>query len=169
MDVRGRVALVTGGAAGIGRATALRLAREGARVVVADVEAAGGEETSALIREAGGEGRFLRCDVVRDEEVERLIEETELAYGGLEIVHNNAGVLSGPRFPDEEPRYWRRALDINLGGVLSVIYHAVPAMRRRGGGVIVNTASIAGLGPHFLDPVYAATKAGVLNLTRSLV
>jgi NAD(P)-dependent dehydrogenase (short-subunit alcohol dehydrogenase family) len=167
VEVQDRVALVTGGAAGIGRATALRLARAGARVVVADVDASGGEETAALIRDAGGEGLFLRCDVARDEEVADLIAGTERAHGGLEIVHNNAGVLSGPRFPDEEQRYWRRALDINLGGVLSVIYHAVPVMRRRGG-VIVNTASIAGLVPHFVDPVYAATKAGVLNLTRSL-
>lgn len=169
MELKDRVAIVTGGGSGIGRATAIQLAREGARVVVADYDEAAGAAAVEAIAAAGGEAAFMRADVSEERDVESLVAYAEERFGRLDILHNNAGVLTGPRFPDSPPRYWNRAIDINVRGVLNGIHYAVPALRRAGGGVIVTTASISGLTPHLIDPVYAATKAAVVNLTRSLV
>lgn len=169
MELDGKVALITGAGSGIGRATALRLARDGARVVVSDVLEETAAETVRLVSASGGEAVVVQGDVSREDDVRDLVRLAEEHYGGLDVVHNNAGVLTGPRFPDSPPHYWSRAIDINLRGVLYGIYYGVPALKKRGGGVIINTASISGLLPHYIDPVYAATKAAVVNLTRSLV
>ncbi len=170
MDVRERVAIVTGAGSGIGRATAVRLAREGAMVVAAELNEDYGHETVGLIEQAGGKARFLRVDVTAEDDVVGMIAFAEHTFGGLDILYNNAGVITGPqRYPEAESARWQRTLDINLRGVLLGTYHAVPAMKRRGGGAIVHTASIAGLMPYQVDPVYAATKAGVVNFTRSLL
>jgi NAD(P)-dependent dehydrogenase (short-subunit alcohol dehydrogenase family) len=168
VNLEGKVALITGAGSGIGRATALRLAREGARVVVSDVLEDTAVETARHVTAAGGEVIVAQADVAQEDDVKELVSRAEEHYGGLDVLHNNAGVLTGPRFPDSPPHYWSRAIDINLRGVLYGIYYGVPALRRRGGGVIINTASISGLLPHYIDPVYAATKAAVVNLTRSL-
>ncbi|CCG04292.1 SDR family NAD(P)-dependent oxidoreductase [Blastococcus saxobsidens] len=169
MELDGKVALVTGAGSGIGRATALRLARDGARVVVSDVLEVRAAETVHLITASEGEAIVAQGDVSQGDDVKALVSRAEEHYGGLDVVHNNAGVLTGPRFPDSPPHYWSRAIDINLRGVLYGIHYGVPALKKRGGGVIINTASISGLVPHHIDPVYAATKAAVVNLTRSLV
>ncbi|HEY8492211.1 MAG TPA: SDR family oxidoreductase [Dehalococcoidia bacterium] len=169
MEISGKVAVVTGGGSGIGRATARRLAREGAKVLVADLDAEGGRETVRLIQEAGGQAAFLQVDVTREEDVRRMVRRAEETYGGLDILHNNAGITTGwPRFPEAEPARWGRVLDVNLRAVILGTQVAVEAMRRRGGGVIVNTASIAGLQPFPPDPVYTATKHGVVGFTRAL-
>jgi NAD(P)-dependent dehydrogenase (short-subunit alcohol dehydrogenase family) len=169
MDVQGKTALITGAGSGIGRATALRLAREGAGVVVADVNEEEGHRTVGLIEQAGGVARFFRMDVTDEEQVSGGIAFAEIHFGGLGIMYNNAGTITPPpRFPDADSARWQRTLDVNLRGVLLGTYHAIPSMKRRGGGVIVHTASIAGLIPYAVDPVYAATKAGVVNFTRSL-
>lgn len=169
MEIGGKVAVVTGGGSGIGRATARRLAREGAKVVVADVDAEGGRETVRLIREAGGEATFVQADVTRPEDVQAAIRAAEETYGGLDILHNNAGITTGwPRFPEADAARWGRVVDVNLRAVILGTQLAVEAMRRRGGGVIVNTASIAGLQPFPPDPVYTATKYGVVGFTRAL-
>ncbi len=187
MEISDKVALVTGAGSGIGRASAVRLATEGASVVVADVDDAGARETVAQIEAAGGKAAAVhadpslrsgqapravafRADVTQEEDVRAMIAFAESTYGGLDILHNNAGIITGPpRWPDTEPEAWIRMLDINLRGVILGTQLALPAMRKRGGGAIVNTASMAGVGYGFPpNPVYAASKGGVVLFTASL-
>jgi NAD(P)-dependent dehydrogenase (short-subunit alcohol dehydrogenase family) len=169
MNPEGKVALVTGGSSGIGRATALLLAEAGASVVVADVDSGGGAETVSLIEQAGGKAAFVESDITKREELERMVAFAEETYGGLDILHNNAGIaLPPPRFPDTPVERWEQALAVNLWAVIAGTQATVPAMRRRGGGVIVNTASIAGVTQYLPDAIYAATKHGVVGLTRAL-
>ena len=170
MDIANKVALVTGGGSGIGRASALRLAQEGAAIVVADIDEPGGHETVAQIEKASGRAAFVRADVTSESDVRAMIAFAESTYGGLDILHNNAGIITGPpRWPDTEPERWMRMLDINLKGVILGTQLALPALRRRGGGVIVHTASMAGIGAGFPpNPVYSASKGGVVLFTASL-
>lgn len=168
MDPKGKVALVTGAASGVGRATVILLASRGARVVAADIDEAGGDETVRLAAEEGGEARFIRADVTKWEDLERAVAFAEETFGGLDILHNNAGVLSGEQYPAGPRERWERTLSINLWGVIAGTQIAVPALQRRGGGVIVSTASVAAFVPYYDDPVYAATKHGIVGLTRSL-
>ena len=170
MDINSKTALVTGAGSGIGRASALRLAQEGASVVVADIDEPGGRETVAQIEKAGGHAAFVRADVTIEADVRAMIAFAESTYGGLDILHNNAGIITSvPRWPDTEPARWMRMLDINLKGVILGTQLALPALRKRGGGVIVNTASMAGVGTGFPpNPVYSASKGGVVLFTASL-
>ena len=170
MDLRGKVALVTGAGSGIGRAIALRLAAEGASVVVNDIDVDGGERTVAEIEGAGGTAAYVRADVSDEAEVARMVAFAEERFGGLDVLVNNAGVfVEQPSFPDAPIERWGRVLDVYLLGVMLCIHAVVPALRRRGGGAIVNIASGAGIGfrPHF-SPEYAAAKAGVARLTAAL-
>ena len=163
------MALVTGGGSGIGRATALALGRAGATVIVADLDGDGCAETALRIEADGGLAFAHVADVSAPGAVVELVAVAEARCGGLDILHNNAGVPTAtPRFPDGAMSDWERTLAVNLWAVIAATQAAVPAMRRRGGGVIVNTASDAGLAPYALDPVYAATKHGVVGLSRSL-
>jgi NAD(P)-dependent dehydrogenase (short-subunit alcohol dehydrogenase family) len=167
VEIAGRVALVTGAGSGIGRASARALAAAGAHVAVADVDDAGGAETVRLIGEAGGTAAFLHADVASASDVGRMVEETERALGPLRIVHNNAGIIrsSAPEAPLEE---WLAVVQVNFVGVIICAHAAIRALRRNGGGCIVQTASVAGLVAYPGNPVYAATKAGVVGFTRSL-
>ena len=158
--------MVTGGGSGIGRATAEALAAEGARVLVADLDEAGAAETVRLIGEAGGEATAMRADVSREDDARAMVAAAEERYGGLDILHNNAGILGGG-FIDTPVAEWFRTVQVNFVGVLLVAHAAIPALRRRGGGAIVNTASVAGLVAH-PSTVYSATKFGVVGFTRSL-
>jgi NAD(P)-dependent dehydrogenase (short-subunit alcohol dehydrogenase family) len=170
MDIEGKVALVTGSGSGIGRATALRLAREGAAVVVADIDEEGGWETVRQIEAEGGRAAFIRADVASEADVRAMVTFAENTFGGLDILVNNAGIDTGrPYFPETEPERLASVLDVNLRGVILGSQYGTRAMRKRGGGVIVNISSGAGIGygPHG-SPVYAASKAGVMRFSAAL-
>lgn len=165
--LEGRVALVTGGGSGIGRASAVAFAREGARVVVSDVDRDGGEETVRLIEEVGGESTFVPADVADGEQVARLVGATLDCYGRLDCAHNNGGI-EGPlaSVVDLTEGDWNRVIDVNLKGVWWCLKHEIPAMLMTGGGAVVNTASVSGLkGFPPLLPAYVASKFGVVGLT----
>jgi NAD(P)-dependent dehydrogenase (short-subunit alcohol dehydrogenase family) len=162
----GRVAIVTGAAGGIGRASALAFAAEGARVTVADVNAEGGEETVGLITAAGGTALFVRTDVAASADVQAMVARTVEAFGRLDFAHNNAGVPSAnfpvADFPEEE---WDRVTGIMLRGVFLCLKYEIPHLLAEGG-AIVNTASGAGLVGYPAQPAYVASKHGVLGLTK---
>ena len=163
-----KVVLITGGTSGIGRATALAFAAEGARVVVAGRRAAEGAETLALIQQAGGQARFVPTDVSREEEVAALVAATLSAYGRLDYAFNNAGVLleSGP-ITEVSLDVLDRTLAINVRGVALCLKHQIPAMLKSGGGGIVNTASFLGLRPMPNSAIYNASKFAIIGLTKS--
>lgn len=163
MNFEDRVVLITGGANGFGRATGARLAADGAKVVLADIEAEAGRAAAA---EIGAE--FVECDVRDPEASFAAVEFAVDRFGGLDVALLNAGVSTGCGLAEAfDLDLYRRAMQINLDGVVFGINAAVPAMRRRGGGSIVATASLAGLTAVPFDPVYAANKHGVVGLVRS--
>ena len=163
MDLRDKVALITGGASGIGRATALALAEAGAVVVVADVNPDG----ASLAEEIGG--HFVRADVTQLEANERMVAAAVDRAGGVDHVFLNAGVSTGTWFGDGfDVELYRRAMGVNLDGVVFGVQAALPALRDRGGGSIVATASLAGLTGMPMDPIYTANKHGVVGLVRAL-
>jgi NAD(P)-dependent dehydrogenase (short-subunit alcohol dehydrogenase family) len=161
-----RVALITGAGSGIGRTTAAAFAREGARVIVADI--AGEEETAARIEQAGGRAHAVRCDVTRSADVEAAVRTAVERFGGLDIAFNNAGIEQPVKplheIGDDE---WDRLVAVNLRGVFVAMKHEIEAMHERGGGVIVSTASGAGVKGFAGQAAYAATKHGLIGLTRS--
>ncbi len=167
----GKVCIITGAGSGIGREAAILFAQEGGKVVVADVNVAGGEETVRLIREAGGEAIFVRTDVTEAAEVEALVRTAEDTYGKLDVMFNNAGI-----FPDEDgsvvdtpEEVWDRVMAVNLKGVFLGCKYAIPAMLRAGGGSIINTASfVALMGAAVPQIAYTASKGGVLAMTREI-
>ncbi|HKA92893.1 MAG TPA: SDR family NAD(P)-dependent oxidoreductase, partial [Acidimicrobiia bacterium] len=169
MDIPGRVAIVTGAGSGIGRAIALRLAREGAAVVVADVDEDAGGETVAQVEAGGGRAGFVRVDVAREADVRAMVDFALATFGGLDILVNNAGIVVNPAFPEADPEAWMRVLDVNLRGPMLGTFYAIGVMREHGGGAVVNIASLAGvgLGPH-PAPDYAATKAGIVRFSAAL-
>ncbi len=169
MDIEGKIAIVTGAARGIGRATAVALAEEGARaVVLADVRDTLSQETADLVRAAGAEALVLETDVSDIDALRHLFFETEKRFGGLHILHNNAGIGEGatdwPTVPTERAA---AIVDVNLRGVIIGTQLALEPMRRSGGGAIVNTSSGGAFMPLPPQAVYVATKAGVVHFTRS--
>jgi NAD(P)-dependent dehydrogenase (short-subunit alcohol dehydrogenase family) len=170
VEIRGRAAIVTGGGGrGTGRAIALRLATGGASIAVADIDEENGAETVRQVESSGGEAAFIRADVTVEEDICAMIAFAEETFGGLDILVNNAGLTPEPHFPDAPVEHWSRYLDLNLRGPMLAIHHALEPMRRRGGGAIVNIASVAGVGfaPHS-SPEYSAAKAGLIRLTATL-
>ena len=163
-----KVALVTGASSGIGRASARAFAREGASVVVADVMVEGGQETVRLIEGTGGEAIFVEADVSNAKEVEALIERAVGAYGRLDYAFNNAGidgVMATTAQCTEEN--WNHTLNTNLKGVWLCMKYEIPQLLRQGGGAIVNSSSAAGLVGVPNLPAYAASKHGILGLTKT--
>jgi NAD(P)-dependent dehydrogenase (short-subunit alcohol dehydrogenase family) len=163
-----KVVLITGGTSGIGRATALAFAAEGARVVVAGRRDAEGAETVALIEQAGGQARFVRADVSLEADVVALVAATVAAFGRLDYAFNNAGVLleSAP-ITEISLDVLERTLAINVRGVALCLKHQIPAILKSGGGGIVNTASFLGLRPMPNSAIYNASKFAVIGLTKS--
>ncbi|HET7583482.1 MAG TPA: 3-hydroxybutyrate dehydrogenase [Gemmatimonadaceae bacterium] len=163
----GKSALVTGAGSGIGRAAARAFAREGARVMVADIDEAGGQQTVALVQNDGGEARFVRADVSSATDVDAMVAATIHAFGRLDCAFNNAGIEGVLANTEDYPRDgWDRVLDINLTGVWLCLRAELPHMRRQGSGVIVNDASILGLVGFARAPAYVAAKHGVVGLTK---
>jgi NAD(P)-dependent dehydrogenase (short-subunit alcohol dehydrogenase family) len=168
LGLKNKVALVTGGNSGIGRAIALGFANEGAKVVIAARSAAKGQDTVKAIRQAGGECLFVKADVSQAAEVGALIEQTLETYGRLDCAVNNAGIEETQKgFLDWTEAEWGRTIDVNLKGVWLCMKSEIPPMLKQGGGAIVNVSSVAGLiGFPMLGP-YVASKHGVLGLTKS--
>jgi NAD(P)-dependent dehydrogenase (short-subunit alcohol dehydrogenase family) len=163
-----KVAIVTGAASGIGEAVSLELARRGARVVVADIDAGGAKRVATAIAESGGQATASHIDVTREPDIRRLAEETASAYGRLDYQFNNAGIAIGGDARDLTLDQWRRVLDVDLNGVLYGTLAAYPIMVRQGFGHIVNTSSAAGLLPTPLSAPYCTAKHAVVGLSLSL-
>lgn len=173
-NLEGKSALVTGGASGIGRATALAFAREGARVAVADIMQDAALRTVTEIEAIGGQALAIACDVTDDDAVKAMIAATVDAFGGLDCAFNNAGIApyqvnaGGQKIADVAPEAWRRLIDVNLTGVWLCLRHEVAQMRAQGsGGVIINTSSILGLVGSATSSAYATAKHGVVGLTKT--
>ena len=168
MRLKGKVALVTGGSSGIGRAAAVAFAREGAKVAIADVNVKAADETLETIVDAGGEAMFVNADVSRAADVKVLVESVVERYGRLDCAFNNAGV-DNLHFPVGElaEEEWDRVIGINLKGTMLCMRYEIPQMLAHGGGAIVNTSSVAGLIGSPKSPAYASSKFGVVGLTKS--
>lgn len=164
-----KVAVITGAASGMGKASAELFARHGAAVVVADRDGEGAERVASAIREVGGTATAVRADVTREEDVRAMIETAVNRFGRVDVLFNNAGVPM-PFTPVEEvrPEDWDRIMDVNVKGVFLGCRAVVPYMKRQGGGVILNTASTAGIRPRPGLNAYCASKGAVIALTKSL-
>jgi len=164
-----KIALVTGAGSGIGRATSMVLAREGATIAVADIDANGGEETLSAIKDMGGNGMFVHVDVSRPADVEAMVDTVVQAYGRLDCTYNNAGIEGyyGGRLHEYPEDTFDRLMDINVKGVWLCLKYEIPQMLKQGGGAIVNTASAAGLVGSRRMSAYSASKHAVVGLTKS--
>jgi NAD(P)-dependent dehydrogenase (short-subunit alcohol dehydrogenase family) len=163
----GKVALVTGGGSGIGRATALGFAREGAQVVIGNRNVQRGEETVSMIRDAGGTASFRRTDVVVAADVKALVDHAVTTYGRLDIAFNNAGIEGDPRpLAEQTEANFDAVMDINVKGVWLSMKYEIPRMLEQGGGAIVNCSSVAGVIGFPGIGIYAASKHAVIGLTK---
>ena len=165
-----KVALVTGAGDGLGRASARAFAREGAKVIVSDIDKDGGFKTVALIKEAGGEATFVPCDVTSVEQVDALVQKTVDLYGRLDCAHNNAGGGGGrgrPLVHEFNVEDWLDVVEINLNSIWYCMRREIPIMLEHGGGAIVNTSSIYGIAGAVRTAAYVAAKHGVVGLTRA--
>ena len=170
-DFDGKVVIVTGGASGIGKSTALAFAQEGAKVAIGDIDGAAGSAVTAQIREHGQEGLLIEADFARSEDCRRVVAETVDAFGGIDILFNNVGIFAPNAFlnvEDMPEEMWDRFLDVNLKSAFLMSKYAIPEIRKRGGGVVINTASVQGLQSMKLVPAYAASKGAILSLTRQM-
>ncbi|HEU4752125.1 MAG TPA: SDR family oxidoreductase [Armatimonadota bacterium] len=168
MRLKDKVTIITGAGAGIGRASALLFAREGAKVVCSDLDPATGEETLRLAREAGAEGCFVPGDAASTEGVRRLVEETVARFGRLDVYFANAGIVPGGTVEDCTEEEWERAMAVNARSVFLACKYGIPAMRAGGGGTFVCTASVAGVAGVKNRAAYSASKMAVLGLVKSV-
>jgi NAD(P)-dependent dehydrogenase (short-subunit alcohol dehydrogenase family) len=168
MRLKGKVALVTGGSSGMGRATALLFSEEGAKVVIADINAEGGNETVSKIRNTGGEAIFVAGDITKETEAKKIVEIALTNYGKLDILFNNAGIVFVKDIVETGEEEWDRVLSINLKGMFLMSKYTIPEMIKTGGGSIINMASIYGLVGATKYTAYCASKGGVIALTKAM-
>lgn len=167
MRLEDKVAVITGSGNGIGRETALIFAMEGAKVVVCDFDKVAGEETLKLIRSAGGEAIFIQVDVADQDSVNQLIEKTVEAFKRIDILINNAGITRDGMLKKLDAKSWQQVIDVNLTGVFYCTQAVLPYMVEQGKGKIINTSSVSGVYGNVGQTNYAATKAGVVGLTKT--
>jgi NAD(P)-dependent dehydrogenase (short-subunit alcohol dehydrogenase family) len=173
MKLQGKVCVVTGSGSGIGRATAIEMAREGGKVVVSDVNEESGQSTAAAIRDAGGEAVFVRADMSSNDDILALMAAAADSFGGLHVLHNNAGIHESDLTTDMTVEtlpieVWDRLMDINLKGVWLAARAAFPYMRDSGGGAIVNAGSTASLAGYPNCPAYTTAKHAIVGLTKCM-
>ncbi|HEX9250497.1 MAG TPA: SDR family NAD(P)-dependent oxidoreductase, partial [Gemmatimonadaceae bacterium] len=168
MKLEGKVAVVTGAARGIGRASAILFAAEGAKVTVADTRAGLGQETVRLIQGAAGEAQFVPTDVASEEQVKRMVEQTISRWGRIDILFNNAGITLVKFLEETSESEWDHLMSVNLKSIFFGVKHSAPYMRRQGGGVILNTGSVSSFVGQLRTPAYVASKGAVMLLTKSL-
>lgn len=168
MRVRDKVALVTGAGAGIGKASAILLAREGARIGVADFDAVAAEATTEIIREAGGEAISIAGDVSVESDCARMVDAVSARWGRMDILCNIAGIVLGGVLDQTTEQEWNASMDVNLRSIYLCSKHAIPCMKGSGGGAIVNMAAVAGLMGVKNRAAYSASKGGVIALTKSM-
>jgi 2-keto-3-deoxy-L-fuconate dehydrogenase len=168
MKLDGRIAVITGAGSGIGRAMALLFASEGARILAADIDAASVEETAGMVVAAGGICEPRAVDVVAPDQVSGMIERARTAFGRIDILCNNAGIGSTTDVVDSDPDEWDRVMTVNVKSVFLGCKYAIPHMIAQGGGVIVNTASVAGMVGIVKRAAYSASKGAVIALTRQV-
>jgi len=168
LDFTGKVALITGAANGIGRATALAFAKSGAKIVVVDRDAAGGEATAGIIRQQGGEALFVAADVTKSADVAAYVKAALDAYGRIDCFHNNAGIEgTWTHTADYDEAMFDQIIAVNVKGVFLGLRHVLPVMLRQKSGAVVNTASVAGLVATPGMPAYVASKHAVIGLTKT--
>ncbi|MFD6053631.1 SDR family NAD(P)-dependent oxidoreductase [Agromyces sp. NPDC060279] len=168
MRLENKQAIVTGGAGGIGRASSLALAAEGARVAVVDLDGAAAERVAEEIRAAGGEAIAIAADVSSEPDIERVVRETQAAFGGIDVVFNNAGIIRRTTAVETTVEEWDRVFGVNVRSIFLMCKHVVPVMAAAGGGSIVNTGSGWGLKGGGQAISYCASKGAVVNMTRAL-
>jgi meso-butanediol dehydrogenase/(S,S)-butanediol dehydrogenase/diacetyl reductase len=169
MKLAGKTCIVTGGASGIGRASAIAMAAEGANVIVSDTNGVDGEATAQTIRDAGGQSKFVECDVSQESHAKKLVDTAVATFGGLDVLFNNAGInLMEGSVVDMSVENWRRTLAVNVDGIFFCSRYAIPEMRRGGGGRIINTASPGSFKGWPGNAGYLTSKGAVMSLTRAM-
>jgi meso-butanediol dehydrogenase/(S,S)-butanediol dehydrogenase/diacetyl reductase len=168
LRLEGKVALITGAGRGIGRATAILFAKNGAKIVVVDIDSNVGEETVNLIKRAGGDAIFVKADVSKAADAEKAVRATIEKYGRLDILFNNAGIELEGRVEEMSESDWDKLICINLKSIFLCSKYAIPQMLKQGGGVIINTASITGFQGLGHEAAYCASKGGVIALTKAM-
>jgi NAD(P)-dependent dehydrogenase (short-subunit alcohol dehydrogenase family) len=168
MDFTDKVALITGGGGGIGRATALAFAKAGAKVVIVDYDAASGEATAGIVRQQGGEAKFIKADVTKSADVANYVKETLDTYGKIDCFFNNAGIEGNlAHTADYDEAMFDQVIGVNVKGVFLGLRHVLPVLLKQKSGAVVNTASVAGLVATPGMPAYVASKHAVIGLTKT--